>query len=317
MKPNLFNYGTGELTHDAILAWCLDWGNYKTSSLYNLSKEFIKLLTGHELEINKIEIFQQKYNIDILAIVNDEIVIAIEDKLDTYAGTGQLEKYKKVIEEKYSDKKRFYSYITVGDEANYEDVLNNGYKVIERKELLSLVNQYKKDSEILEDYSAYLSKIEKSFTSYENDNLNEWTSRGWQGFFKEKLNKNIKDGGWSYVPNQRGGFQAFYWGFEEYTYQDKTPYTIYLQVEAQTRDRINDKIAFKVRVQDKNYRSEIRNYLWSNLNEKVDETSLIEKPKRFGSGLTMTFAEINKLETKKDLYRALELAVNAHEQLPE
>lgn len=56
-KPNLFSFGTTELTHDAILAWCLDWGNYKTSPLYNLSKDFLKLLTGHKFEINKIKIF--------------------------------------------------------------------------------------------------------------------------------------------------------------------------------------------------------------------------------------------------------------------
>ena len=42
MKPNLFKFGTSELTHDAILAWCLAWGNYKEEDLYNLSKDFME-----------------------------------------------------------------------------------------------------------------------------------------------------------------------------------------------------------------------------------------------------------------------------------
>lgn len=95
MKPNLFSFGTGELTHDDILAWCLDWSNYEKSHLYNLAKDFLNLLTGHKFEINNIEIFRQKYDIDISAVVNDEIVLVIEDKLDTYARLGQLNKYKK------------------------------------------------------------------------------------------------------------------------------------------------------------------------------------------------------------------------------
>lgn len=317
MKSNLFSFGTGELTHDAILAWILDWGNHTKSPLHKLSKDFVYLLTGDEFEINKVDISLEKYNIDILAVINDEIVIVIEDKIDTYARTGQLEKYKKVIDEKYKDKKKFYSYITVGDEPNYDNILKNDYKVIERKELLSLVSKYKKDNEILEDYSAYLSEIEEEFTSYKNEDLSKWKFRGWEGFFKEELNKKFKDGGWSYVPNQRGGFQAFYWNFKEYSYQDKTSYTTYIQVEGHTRDRTKDKIAFKVKVEDKSYRSEIRNYLWNNLKNKIDEISLVQKPKRFGHGLTMTYAEINKFQTKKELSDILELVVAANQKISE
>lgn len=220
-----------------------------------------------------------------------------------------------MIEKKYSNKKRFYNYVTIGDEANYEYILKTDYKIIERKELLSLVNKYKEHSDILEDYSRYLSKIENSFNSYRNDDISKWTFRGWQGFFKEELNKKFKDGSWSYVPNPRGGFQAFYWDFKEYSYQDKIPYIIYLQVEGYNRDRANDKIAFKVKMKSKSYRSEIRNHLYNILKNTVKEVSLIEKPKRFGNGLTMTYAEINKFETKKNFYHALELAVDANEQL--
>ena len=62
MKPNLFKFGTSELTHDAILAWCLAWGRFKNESLYNLSKDFIRLLTGQEIEIKRL-IFVNKSTI--------------------------------------------------------------------------------------------------------------------------------------------------------------------------------------------------------------------------------------------------------------
>lgn len=308
MGPNLFNFGTGELTHDAILSWILAWGKYKDRPLYNLSRDFIKLLTNESIEIEKIDIRQQENKIDIMAIINEEIVIVIEDKIDTGAGDGQLRRYKEIVDKKYSDKKRFYSYVTVGDECNYKDIIDAGYRLVERKDLLSLIRKYKKDSKILEDYHAYLSQIEESFNSYKNQDLISWTPRGWQGFFKE-LNKRFKDGSWAYVPNESGGFLAFYWEFNDYMYKDEIAYTIYLQIEQ------GYKIAFKVRVSDEKYLSEIRNYLWDNLKDIIGENSLIQRPLRFGYGKTMTYGEIKDYKTKGDLYNAIQLAEETHRKL--
>lgn len=316
-KPNIFKYGTSELTNDAILAWCLAWGNNKISPLYDLSKDFLELLTGHKFELFNIEIVRQMHHIDLLVFVDDEAVIVIEDKLDTYAREGQLEKYRDIIEKKYGDKKKFYSYVTVGDEANYKGIIDKGYRVVERKDLLLLVNKYKQHSEILEDYALYLLEIEESYCSYLNKQLKDWTFRGWQGFFKEELNKKYIDAGWSYVNNKRDGFQAFYWGFKKYSYKGEIPFEVYLQIEGNNREQSMDKIAFKVNVQDKNYRSTIRNYLYGCINILLEENSLIGKPKVFGSGLTMTYAEIKQFETKNDLYYSIKLAVDTYSKLNE
>lgn len=316
-RPNLFSFGTGELTHDAILAWCLDWGNYKGTKLYDLSVELLELLTGQKLRVDKVDVYLEKYHIDVLALINDEIVLAIEDKIDTYVRTGQLEGYKEVIEREYSDKKRFYSYVTVGDEANYQAIRKNEYKVVERKDLLSLVKRYKKHSEILTDYYHYLLEKENCFNSYAKEELSDWTNRGWQGFFKEKLSQQFTENGWGRVNNQQGGFQAFYWDFMEYNYQGEIPITIYLQVEGSSNNHLTDKIAFKVEVANEQYQSEVRNKLWDYLKNLLDEDSFIGKPERFGKGLTMTYAEIKNFETKDELNYAIDLAVKMQEQLHE
>lgn len=232
MKPNLFKFGISELTHDAILAWCLAWGRFKNESLYNLSKDFIRLLTGQEIEIKKIDICQQKHHIDILVKVNDEILIVIEDKIDTGAGQGQLARYRDFVKEHpdYKLYKIFYNYITIGDENSYLDVNKEGYKVIERKDLLALIKDYKDMNQILRDYYDYLFEIEKEFKSYEKEqDLSKWTWRAWNGFFKEKLSPMYKNEnpGWSYVSNPRGGFRAFYWAFTDLKYEDKIPFNLY------------------------------------------------------------------------------------------
>lgn len=311
MKPNLFEFGTSELTHDAILAWCLEWGNNQDETLYNLSKEFIELLTNQPIEVKKVKTVRQRHHIDVLAIVNDEFLIVIEDKLDTGAREGQLNRYKEIVEEKYPGKKKFYAYVTVGDEASYDYITDKNYKVIERRNLLALIEKYKNENHILADYYDYLSKIEKDFISYKkNQDLNSWSWRGWQGFFKEKLYTRFENEwpGWNYVNNERGGFQAFYWGFDEGEYEDDILYTSYLQIEAIPGNIENSIIAFKVEVEDEAYRSKIRNYLWEKLENMIEDDSIIKRPKRFGKGRTMTYAEIKGFKTKAELYYSIRQA---------
>lgn len=318
MKPNLFKFGTSELTHDAILAWCLAWGNFKDEGLYDLSKDFIRLLTGQEIEIKKIDICQQKHHIDVLVKVNDEILIVIEDKIDTGASDNQLDDYKKTVKKEYPDYKKFYNYITVGDEDSYLYVEEKGYKIIERKDLLALIKDYKDMNQILSDYYDYLLEIEKEYKSYEKEqDLSKWVWRAWDGFFKEKLALIYKDEnpGWSYVSNPRGGFRAFYWAFADLKYEDKIPFKLYLQVEAVPGNINTTSIALKIWVDDKNYRRDIRNHVWKELEESLDKKSNFQKPKRFGNGKTMTVAEIRNFRTRKELFNVIKEAYNKHRHL--
>lgn len=303
MKPNLFDFATRELSHDAILSWILYWGNYKNSDLYNLSRAFVKLLIGRNVDIDKVEIRLEEDNIDILCIINNKIYIVIENKIDTSEHSGQLDKYKNTIDKKYADMERHYAYITVGDEASYDHIFNKSYIVIERKDLINLVSDYKDKNHILKDYYNFLYKIEEDFNSSDNDDIYKWTYRGWQKFYIN-LNKRFTDGSWSRVNNQRGGFLAFYWDFINHKYEDEVSYKTYIQIED------NERIAFKVEVEGEKYKSEIRNFLWDTV-ESLDLAEEIKRPARFGYGKTMTFAEIKDYSTKNELYKMINLAEKA------
>lgn len=312
MKPNLFKYGTGELTHDAILSWILDWGNHKENELYNLANKFIRLLTGEEIIVENIEILQQYKYIDVLIKLNKDKIIVIEDKLDTKEHSNQLAEYKQIAEKEFKGKKKYYTYITVGDESDYDHVLEKGYKVIERKDLINLIKDFLGINDILDNYYNYLDDINKDYNSHKENDLDKWTARGWQGFYKE-LKKRFPQGGWGSVNNPRGEFFAFYWDFCDLRYQDKVDYTIYLQMEHYPTTKIN-RIAFKVEVIEADYQSEIRNYIWDNLRLIIDGYEKIRKV-NFRKGRSMTFAEVADYPTKDELYNSIKLVEDVNRKL--
>ena len=99
MKPNIFNYATGELTNDAMICWMLDWASSNDERYKNLSQDILRLFTDNKyLFVDFINIKKQYKNIDILVEVNDSEVIVIEDKVYTSHHSNQLIKYMEIIE---------------------------------------------------------------------------------------------------------------------------------------------------------------------------------------------------------------------------
>lgn len=302
MKNNLFTYGTSELTHDAVISWILSWGNNPDEPLYKLAKDFINLLTNGKNEFNHLVIRRQHHHIDIFIEVDDDTVIVIEDKIEALQTGNQLKNYKELVDEKYSDKKIFYNYITVGDESSYDSIQEEDYTVIERKDLIELVKHYTENSEIISYYHEYLKNIEEEYNSYQNTEIADWSYRSWQGFYKH-LQFEKQEGSWTYVSNPRGGFHAFYWKGKDFKFKDDIGFTVYLQIEQ------SEKVAVKVRVEDPNYQSEIRNYLWNLVKDKKSSKSNVSKPS-FGKGIHMTFAEIRGYDTIAELNNAIKEAEN-------
>jgi hypothetical protein len=72
-KPNLFNWATSELSQDAFISWLLCWANYPDDpQLYNTAKYLISKLTSNEVnQFEKVEVVKQRYNIDILCVVDN------------------------------------------------------------------------------------------------------------------------------------------------------------------------------------------------------------------------------------------------------
>lgn len=76
--------------------------------------------------------------------------------------------------------------------------------------------------------------------------LDKWYYDSWIGFFK-LLKNRLNEGGWKYVANPSGGFMGFYWNWIKIEDAE-----IYLQIEEK-------QICFKIFVEEKNKRSELRN----------------------------------------------------------
>ena len=103
-KNNLFQFATKELSQDALICWLINWINYKQENeeLYNKARKLLNdiiIKSKHEINIEeyKISIFQQRYNIDILLLLekNDEkYAIIIEDKKFTTENNNQIKKYR-------------------------------------------------------------------------------------------------------------------------------------------------------------------------------------------------------------------------------
>lgn len=307
MKTNLFDFARNDLIHETVLSWILSWGNNKESSLYNLSKDFIKLLTGKNLIPKTVDIELGEDKINISVLVNKETHILISDRLNIKEEGRQLDINKKTIGKNYLNTESYYAYVAPETEPIYDSILDRNFRVIERKDLLSLIKEYKDKNDILKDYYNYLYKIEIDYNSSDNQNLDKWTYRGWEKFFIN-LNKRFKDGKWSWIDEEDSRFFAFYWGYNNYKYEDKVPYTIYTQVE----DR--GKITFKLIVENKKYRSEVRDFLWNTL-EDLDISKRIKKPRRFANGRTMTFAEVSDYTSKHELYMFINLVEKAKRYL--
>lgn len=294
--PNLFSFATSELSQDAFFAWLMSWADpfYEKfdDSLHVVAQNFIRLLLDDEkFETKKISIKSQSNNIDLLAEINNDTILIIEDKIDTSVHDDQLNRYRKIGEEEYKTKELKCAYIKIIDEPNL--VKKNieskeGYKYISRRDLIDCLNTYKGENQILKDYLEHISEIEKATQGYQDKPVSEWGRYGWQGFYKALEDAvNDEEPKWEYVPNGTGGFLGFWWYFR------KIPEgKIYLQFEEK------DDLRIKVYHTDPiSTHKDFREKVYDIIKKKLGDI----KPKRFGTGVTMTVAVIRDIDIKSKL----------------
>jgi len=253
MKPNLFEVATKELSQDGFFTWLLRWANPENSQynkeLNETAQDFIRLLLSESkgndnyiindsYVINKVEVWRPWGDIDILANVNDEFIIVIEDKTNTGEHSDQLRRYKDFVLNYYKDTnfKHCFVYLKTGNESSssldkIRDNDNIGYKVIDRKSILSVINKRKINNDIFTDFCSNLNKIENDTNSYEKlENItSNWRTA--EGFYA-RLEKEIKEwSAWKYVPNEQGGFLGFWYHFKDINSDNTKVGTIYIQIE--------------------------------------------------------------------------------------
>ena len=339
-KPNIFNYATKELSQDAVICWLIDWAgrqdvqDKEDMDLRECGRRFVKaLLAEHRAPldgtIKKVEILRQhkilkqrnRNRIDVLARINDCQVLLIEDKIDTGEHGDQLKIYYDAVVggktelEEVSEKDLFPIFLKTGnqslaDDKGIEDSMKTGksYKVFNRKKFLEKVlNDYEGSNSILTDFRARLQKWEddtNSFNDWREVEREKWSVKAWQGFYryleKQEQQKLVDCEGWHYVNNQQGGFLGLWWSGKDIKEGSIKEGTMYLQLEIVPEKPDEQKLCFKVRVDNKENWSVTRNKWRKWCEAAATEVAGIEatKPKRFGTGWHMTVAQWGKEEEK-------------------
>ena len=289
--PNIFSFATSELSQDAMFSWLLQWSNpeFKNSdiSLYNVACSFVKLLLGQpDFSISNVRVDRQWQSIDIIAEINDNAILIIEDKTNTSIHDDQLERYKNIVKNEYKGKRDllFFAYIKTGNEplSTLKVIEEKGYRTISRFDIIECLDKYTGNNVLLLNYLNHLKEIENATQSFRYLPVSEWNWYAWQGFYKE-LETRLSLTSWDYVANPAGGFLGAWWHF--------TPITdgeMYLQFEEK-------KLCFKICYEGNGNRSEFRNEMHNRLLsiDKENNHDEITKPARFGAGLYMTIAVVD------------------------
>ena len=290
-KPNIFKFGTSELTQDAFIAWLISWADPKFKNvdvaLRKTGEELLSKifeLNGKKMpNIESLEVHAQKHNMDVYVKINDKFHIIVEDKIYSKTISEQLERYvKDLIEGQKIDRDRILPIFFKTRDQSKNIIEKNNFEIIERKNLINILAKGKNEgikNDLYNQYYDYLLTIEKNVEAFRNRNPNNWKNPQWRGFFKYIYEK-LGDGDWSYVSNKRGGFIGYWWN--ESTVKN---HTVYLQIE-------KEKLCFKIRhenglVVQKNDK---RNWL-RRVEEVSNEKSVpIIKPRKMGHGKHVTFA---------------------------
>lgn len=240
MKPNLFNYATSELSQDAFLLWLLEWANPSNSEydpeLHLTAKVFLRRIidVDDKFDIKSVVCKKQQYHIDVLAIVNNEIAVIIEDKINTQEHGNQIARYRQQLETAFGSQYDIKCiYLKTGNECltNLRKNADSGnFKIFMRRDLLRILEKSNSDNIILRDFVSRIKFIEECTNQYKSKPYHEWMHNGvaWQGFYSW-LEDNLGDYlEWRYVSNPNGGFWACYWYWK---WCKAFNFGIYLQIE--------------------------------------------------------------------------------------
>lgn len=221
VTPNLFNYATSELSQDAFILWLLDWANpqYREADeyLHAAAQTFIRALLDKQSDwtISTVECIRQKDHIDVLAIINNNIALIIEDKTNTGAHDEQLQRYSSTVREKYtrctelhcvyykSGNESFYTLNKLEKEylqyikENSSEQFKIFFKKMLRKDTLDILNleAFSTSNAIFVDYIKNLRKIQTWSDSYKDGKVvGLWGNTAWQGFYmalEDVINANF------------------------------------------------------------------------------------------------------------------------------
>ena len=252
-QPNLYEFATKELAQDATLAYILAWADpaYKSyQRLHALGRDLLEaLLKTKDMPlptIRKVQVETQVDRIDIVVRMNpdndaNQIILLIEDKVNTTEHSNQIERYRETAEKRYGSDKTFVAvYLKTGNESKTSLPSEEKCGRFLRSHLLKVLDRHKKTGNaIVENFHSHLQRWE--------DDTNQWKSLGYgdcwekwweqwrqvEGFYGALEGKITCDWcGWGYVSNRTGGFLGFWAGNNTCKVPDRPEnfYNLYLQI---------------------------------------------------------------------------------------
>lgn len=282
---SLFEFATSELSQDAFLCWLIQWADpflsERNRPLHRTALRFIEeIFKKHRIKavpaIQSVEIIRQFQSLDILVLINEDTAILIEDKTYTKDHSNQLIRYKEAVQKAYPTHRLLPVYYKSASQSHYRSCDKARYVPFLREDMLAVLREGVSNgvqNDIFFDYVKRLEQIEAGYQSYKKWPVEKWNSFSWQGFFR-RLQEEI-EGNWGYVPNQNGGFQAFWWG-----QHSNSPY--YFQIE---ETRLCIKI---VEEQKEKQRTAREKGMASLLHLPLLQELSFRKPHKSGLGKTMT-----------------------------
>ena len=105
VENNIFNFATNELSQDAFICWCLNWINMPTREDNERGRQFgVRFLSrllneAYDIsKVNRIYIFRQLLNIDVLVLVPElQVALIVEDKTSSEEHGNQINRYKYLL----------------------------------------------------------------------------------------------------------------------------------------------------------------------------------------------------------------------------
>lgn len=254
--PNLFSFATKELAQDAALAYIISWARPEYRESHERSHQLgtamlcALLRSAHpQIEIpdfNSVCVNTQYKRIDVLVRINDDdIVLLIEDKIESNERSNQMQKNKEVAEECFPNSRIVAVYLKTGNVSRCHLPPNDNCGHFLRNDLLAVLRNYRDTGDtIIDNFYMHLNNFETLTNQYLEIPVDGWQHAGeqdwkiFEGFYNDletrMENWDIGSWGWQYVSNPAGGFLCLTLvGY-------KTPNTdhadwVYLQIENATR----------------------------------------------------------------------------------
>lgn len=174
--------------------------------------------------------------IDVLALINDDIVLLIEDKVETDQHSNQIERYVETAKSKHPDRTVIPIYLKTGTASKASLPPEEKCGRFLRSDLLDVLREFPDTGDtIVDNFREHLENREYWTRAYRTMPPKDWGRWECEGFYAD-LEELLQSLGprWGYTHNPAGGYLYFAFGGSRWSH-DGYDFALYLQIEQGVR----------------------------------------------------------------------------------